>query len=257
MLEKIEESADLLIVLKDAVEFYLGHLKSQVDGYKQKISNLPERHKELEALLDQGNRVGLEIQALQEQKGVIEVELVPLKYELEVVGKVEMLEHEVRKREERIRKKEATVREELVGLDKQGGAFKGERAKSIAASWEYEKLLLELEIGRLVVDHDYQLRRLRELKIDREQTKNKERDIRGRVDKLAALVEQKRTIFDSVGKLISQQEAAIGDARPIDTRLKKSECDLEYLKVVVTIINGVSLNAGALLERATESVGVK
>lgn len=253
MLERIEESADQIIVLKAAVEFYLKHLKARMARCARQVGGLPEGQKQLESLLSQGNRAELEIQALERQCAVIEKELEPLKPYLTIINKVEELEREVREKEKLAAQKEATIEKERK-FKPQGGKFVQEGMSSIIAALEHEKLMLEVDANRLSVDRGYQLRRLKELKTDRDAIKKKERDIQLRVRKVTEIIEQKRGAVDTISKSVAEQKKAIEVAQPADIKLGELTRDCEYLVAVTKIIDRVSLNAEALLEQAAEPV---
>jgi len=252
MLERIEESADLVIVLKKAVEHYFEYLQHRVAECTQAIEGLPERQNELGALLDQGNRAELEIEALQKQRELIKEELEPLRPYLTIVERIASLEVTIREREKEIEEESTIGQRETENIEARRGDFAKEEARSAAATREHKRLKLQLEVGRLTVDRDYQLRRLKELKIDREVIAKKERDIQLRVRKTSDLIEEKRKAVDTISRSIAHHKEAIESAKPADLKLREVERDLEYLGSVIEIVGGVSLDAEALLERATE-----
>jgi len=252
MLERVEESADQIIVLKTAVEFYLKHLQDQIAECEQQAKGLPASHKELEALLSQGNRTEIELQALEKQYDLIVKELDPLRPFLNILGKVEELEGKIRDKEKLSKEKQTAITSELQAMSR-GGKFVKEEVGSTVGTLEHEKLILDLDVNSLGVDRSYQLRRLKELKVDREVIKGKESDIQSRADKVLATIEQKREVVDTISKSVTQQKEAIGVAQPADVRLRGLKRDYEHLMAVAKIVDGVSLDAEALLEQGAES----
>lgn len=253
MLEKIEESADQIIVLKEAITFHLKCLHDQIVECKQQVERLPDSHKALESLLGQGNAAELEIQALAKQQTLIEQELVPLQPYLTIIDKVERLEQTIREQEELVEQKQGIIIQE--GQFKpSAGKFVGEEVGVTIASLELDKLTLGLDIDRLSTDRDYQLRRLKELQVDRAVIRKQAQDIKLRISKVTTIIQQRRATVDTISSTVSEHKQIIEHAQPIDIKLRELQRSQTHLIAVVDIVNGVSLNAEALLEPATKPV---
>lgn len=256
MLERIEESADHVIVLKAAIAYYLKCIHDQVVECEQQVAGLPDAHKKLEALLSQGNRIELEIRVLTTQRDGTEAELEPLQPYVHIIDKIEELEGTIREKEELIQQKqEAIIQERQV--DSSTGEFVRQEASTTIASLEHQKLILGVEVDSIGVDRDYQLRRLGELQIDRDNIRKKERGIRSRVNDVDAMIQQKRSAIDAVGATMTKLKQDIELAQPADVKLRGLRRDREHLIAVVQIVNGVSLDAEALLESAAEPVSAQ
>jgi hypothetical protein len=96
---------------------------------------------------------------------------------------------------------------------------------------------------------------LKELDIDPQRIRTREKDIRLRVERISEMIDQKNAIIDNVRKLVGDQRVYIEGIKPVDLKLRECDRDLKHLEDVIEIINGVALDAEALFDRNAESTG--
>jgi chromosome segregation ATPase len=221
MLEKVEESLDLVITLKDALRNYKLYLQSNIEKCQDATARLPELIRQIEALVGQETELSKELDMLRDELGRTREQHRSLESDLLVVAEVESLE-------ERIRGKEQ-ARDELL--------------QRLGAEPRHEgKKLLDLDIAALVEFREHQLHLLKERKVDRDRIKPLLDSLEGKIGKLTQEINGKTGKVRQLGELRQRYTEQFNKLKVLNSDLRGHQRSLANLEQLTQITDGIVLN---------------
>ena len=257
-LERLEESADFLIVLKAAVSFYMSHLQERAAACREETKGLLSKSKQVDEMASYGSRVEKEVTTLKEVRGEIERELEPLKPFLGVIDKITEHGRRIRENEKKIADQEQVVRERKQDVARSPEDKEAEEnLREVESYFRLEKVNIDMEILRLTDAREWELRRLKELHAAPDVITAQAENIQRRLKALDETILQKESTVKYMMASLRRSSEELERLKELDRELRRAERDLEILVVVAKVLSEVSLDAKALSQSRTEPVGAR
>lgn len=240
VLERIEEFPDLVVLLRDAVNFYISHVEVRKTESKEAISSLGEIAEQVDQMTKRRDLVRGELDGLRKQKHKIESDFDDQRPFLNLIEKIRSTEAEINERRRRIREKEETATRKKQAAERQlGNRRLADEAARATALLHGEKVGEEFIIERLAEDLISFKKRLGDAQIDPERLQEQSKDIRTRTEKLAEAIFAKEKVLANMNNFLRANNSELGRLEELRWEFEKCEADYDNLVKLIKILSEV------------------
>lgn len=240
MLEQIEEFPDLVILLRDAVNFYISHVEVRKTESKGAISDLDETAEQAEQMTRRLDLVRRELDALREQKHQTEEDFNKQRPYLNLMDKIKSTEAEINERRKQLRVKEENATNKKRTADRQPGNKRlVEDAERAVAFLHGEKISEEFIIKHLAENLDSFKKRLGEAQVDPEKLRGQAKDINTRTGKLTEAILAKEKVIASMNNFLRTHNSELGRLEELKYEFEKCETEYDNLVKLIKMLSEV------------------
>jgi len=247
-LEQIEESPELVILLRDAVNFYISHVEVRKTESKDAISDLNEISEQADQMTKRRDLARQELNALREQKHKTEADFDEQRPYLNLVEKIKNTEAEINERRKQLRIKEEEAAKKKQAADRQPGNKRlADDAKRAAAFLHGEKVGEEFIIKRLAENLDSFNKRLGDAQIDPARLQDQAKDIRVRTEKLTETILAKERVVANMSNFLRTNLSELDRLEELKYEFEKCETDYDHLVKLIKILSEVQADGTIIL----------
>lgn len=230
-LEKIEEDCSLLATFMDGLNYYFSYIEDRIRERETSIIELSDIATQVEQMSQKRVQVANGLEALEAERYKIEQELGSLVPYRELVVKIESIEAEIKRRQQKLREKEGLVKAQemliQVNLDDELAQEKLHRAQ---AAFRGEQVSEDSIIRRLVADLAGYRKQLEEAKIDPKEVRKQSEAVERRTDKIVQAVLTKKQNLETVDSFIRTNQVKVD--RLVELREDLSRLETERSNAV-------------------------
>jgi len=226
MLEKVEESLDLMITLKDAVDHYAVHVQERKQKCDEAVGKLPGFVTQLEKLVAQETELLQEVGALGDKLGDVTKRHRSMQEDLQIVNEIESLEERIREREQ--------SRDDLLGRLNIGSA-RDEGVK-----------LLDLDIEALAALRQKHVDALEERGVSRQKIRSIAPSLEAEMGRLTEERVRKEAELRELGKVREERMEEFTEFKLLEKERRTYEISSDHLAQLTQILNEVPLGADSI-----------
>lgn len=235
MLAQIEESLDLMITLKDALQYYGDYLKERMQKCDDASGNMPGFITQIEGLVVQETELIQEIGNLGEQVSEVNRRLQSMQEDVQIANELDSLEVTIREREQ--------AKEDLMSRLNIGTA----RAEGIKG--------LDLDILAMAELRDTHLKSLKDRGIDRTKLRERVPSLEAHSRALTDGRVRKEAESRELGQQRQQLMQEFNEFKGLKKERRMHEISSENLEKLMEIVNKVSLDVTTIQPEQEALVG--
>jgi chromosome segregation ATPase len=221
VLQRVEESLDLMITLKDSLLHYRSFLQERIEKCNEATGKIPGFISQIEKLVKQGAEAIRELTTLRGELSGVKERYQSLQSDLYIVNELDGLEAKIRDREE--------AKKNLLGR------------LNISECSEGEKLL-DLDIQALAEYRQHQLRSLKERDINRDKVRPLLEALEARIIELTKECNQKEQELRRIGETRQQLTSQFSEFKILDSERHRHEVSFANLERIIELVEGVSFS---------------
>jgi len=255
VLEQIEKFPDLVVLLKDAVNFYISHIVVRKTESEEAISGLSEIVGQVDQMTQRRDLVQRELDTLRTQKHQIEKDFDDQKPYLNIVGRIKNTQAEISERRAQLRTKdEVAVKKKQVADSQPGNKLLAEDAERAAAFLHGEKVGEEFIIERLVENLAGYNKRLEDVKVDPEKLQAQVKDIRTRTRKLTEVILAKEKVVTNIDNFLKTHNSELDRLEELKWDFEGYEVIYDNLTELIKILSEVPVD-GTIIPATEKAAG--
>lgn len=242
-LEKIEEDLGLLVVLRDAVNFYSSYLQERKKARELAIEEIADDVTQVAQMSQQKEKAEEELGALQEEQDRIDSEFQSIAPYVQLLSKIGTIKDEIAKRQQKLREKEdALVMQEKIAKSKPDDEIVQERLIRDQAIFCGEKTNEDIVLQRLDRDLAGYLQRLGEDGVNTKELEKQAQAVQGRLQSITNTIADKAQKITNMDDFIQSHQEKVARLEELKEDLSKHEADLVNITEVARFVSEVPFN---------------
>lgn len=255
VLEQIEKFPDLVVLLKDAVNFYISHIVVRKNESEEAISDLNEIVVQVDQMTQRRGLMQRELDALRSQKHQIEKDFEDQKPHLNLLDKIKNTKAEISERRKQLKAKEEVAAKKKQTADSQpGNKLLAEDVARATAFLHGEKVGEEYIIDRLAENLTGYNKRLGDAKVDPKRLQDQVKDIRTRTRKLTEVILAKEKVVTNIDNFLKTHNSELRRLEELKWEFERCEVDYDSLVELIKILSEVPTD-GTIIPATEKAAG--